>query len=37
MLNPPKEVPIILKLCQHNWDKPNSVAYFDQIAAYGCI
>ena len=23
MLNPPKEVPI-LKLCQHNWDKPNA-------------
>ena len=22
MLNPPKEVPIILKFCQHNWDKP---------------
>jgi len=22
MLNPPKEVPIILKLCQYNWDKP---------------
>ena len=23
MLNEPKTVPIILKLCQHNWEKPN--------------
>ena len=22
MLNEPKTVPIILKLCQHNWEKP---------------
>ena len=23
MLNEPKTVPIILKLCQHNWEKPS--------------
>ena len=26
MLNEPKTVPIILKLCQHNWEKPSGIS-----------
>ena len=28
MLNEPKTVPIILKLCQHNWKKPGAENHF---------
>ena len=37
MLNEHKTVPIILKLCQHNWEKPNNepkrLVYYNIIAA----
>ena len=37
MLNEHKTVPIILKLCQHNWEKPNNepkrLVYYNIIVA----
>ena len=33
ILNEPKTVPIILKLCQHNWEKPTK----DRICSFGLV